>query len=104
MLNHPKSSLVNQMDYYIKPENPENDFLKIKSPEEIKICDPACGSGHMLVYAFDLLYAIYEEEGYDTAYIPANILNHNLFGIEIDERARRTCSLCIDDESKVETT
>ncbi|MDZ7783109.1 MAG: DNA methyltransferase [Halioglobus sp.] len=57
------------------------------SPEEIKICDPACGSGHMLTYAFDLLYAIYEEEGYEPAEIPEKILTHNLYGIEIDERA-----------------
>ena len=51
------------MQYYIAPEEPETDFLKITSPEEIKICDPACGSGHMLTYAFDLLHAIYEEQG-----------------------------------------
>lgn len=87
MLNHPDSGLALQMDYYIKPEQPETDYLKISSPEEIKVCDPACGSGHMLVYAFDLLYTIYEEEGYDVAEIPAKILTHNLFGIEIDERA-----------------
>lgn len=64
MLNYPESSLSDQMEYYIKPEQQETDFLKINSPEELKICDPACGSGHMLVYAFDLLYSIYEEEGY----------------------------------------
>ena len=62
MLNNPNSSLVDQMEYYIAPEDPEEDFLRISSPEEIKICDPACGSGHMLTYAFDLLYSIYEEE------------------------------------------
>ncbi len=87
MLNHPDSRLVERMDYYIKPEQPESDFLHISSPEEIKICDPACGSGHMLTYAFDLLYAIYEEEGYEPAEIPEKILTHNLYGIEIDERA-----------------
>ncbi|QHD51211.1 BREX-1 system adenine-specific DNA-methyltransferase PglX [Vreelandella aquamarina] len=87
MLNRPNSGLIEQMDYYIKPEEPETDFLRINSPEEIKICDPACGSGHMLTYAFDLLYAIYEEEGYEPADIPAKILAHNLYGIEIDERA-----------------
>ena len=87
MLNRPKSRVVEQMDYYIKPEQPETDFLKIGKPEEIKICDPACGSGHMLTYAFDLLYAIYEEEGYEPAVIPEMILNNNLYGIEIDERA-----------------
>lgn len=87
MLNRPGSKLVGQMDYYIKPEQVETDFQHISKPEEIKICDPACGSGHMLTYAFDLLYAIYEEEGYEPAEIPEKILTHNLYGIEIDERA-----------------
>ena len=92
MLNRSDSRLVEQMDYYIKPpiddkSGPESDFLRISSPEEIKICDPACGSGHMLTYAFDLLYAIYEEEGYEAAEIPSMILKNNLFGVEIDERA-----------------
>lgn len=87
LLNNPNSGLIDHMEYYIKPEEPEGDFLKITSPEEIKICDPACGSGHMLTYAFDLLYAIYEERGYDPSDIPGHILTNNLFGIEIDERA-----------------
>ena len=87
MLNRPGSKLIGQMDYYITPEQAETDFLRISKPEEIKICDPACGSGHMLTYAFDLLYAIYEEEGYEPAEIPEKILTHNLYGIEIDERA-----------------
>jgi len=87
LLNRPNSKLVEQMDYYIKPEQAETDFLRIKKPEEIKICDPACGSGHMLTYAFDLLHAIYEEDGYEPAEIPEKILTNNLYGIEIDERA-----------------
>ncbi|MGD9685370.1 MAG: BREX-1 system adenine-specific DNA-methyltransferase PglX [Desulfobacter sp.] len=87
MLNRPSSRLIDQMDYYIKPETPETDFLRISKPEEIKLCDPACGSGHMLTYSYDLLYAIYEEEGYDANDIPRLILENNLFGIEIDERA-----------------
>jgi len=87
MLNNPGSKLIDRMEYYIKPEQEETDFLVIKSPEEIKICDPACGSGHMLVYAFEILYAIYEEEGYDAPNIPQLILENNLYGIEIDERA-----------------
>lgn len=87
MLNQPGSRLKERMDYYIAPEEPETEFLRITSPEEIKVCDPACGSGHMLTYAFDLLYAIYEEEGYDVAAIPGLILANNLYGIEIDERA-----------------
>jgi type II restriction/modification system DNA methylase subunit YeeA len=87
MLNRPGSRLVDRMDYYIQPVAAETDFLRIGKPEEIKICDPACGSGHMLVYAFDLLYAIYEEEGYEPAEIPTKILTHNLYGVEIDNRA-----------------
>lgn len=87
LLNRPSSKLAEQMAYYIPPEKPETDFLRINGPEDIKVCDPACGSGHMLTYAFDLLYAIYEEEGYDAAEIPEKILTHNLYGIELDERA-----------------
>ena len=87
LLNRPNSKLAERMDYYIAPEEPETDFLKIGKPEQIRVCDPACGSGHMLTYAFDLLYAIYEEEGYEADKIPALILQHNLTGIEIDDRA-----------------
>lgn len=87
LLNNPNSNLKSKMEYYIEPEEAETDFLKITSPEEIKVCDPACGSGHMLTYAFDLLYAIYEEQGYDATEIPELILKNNLYGIEIDERA-----------------
>ena len=87
LLNRPQSRLAERMDYYIAPEEPETDFLKITKPEEIRICDPAAGSGHMLTYAFDLLHAIYEEEGYEATEIPALILTHNLTGVEIDDRA-----------------
>ncbi|WP_420560479.1 BREX-1 system adenine-specific DNA-methyltransferase PglX [Tepidicaulis sp.] len=87
LLNRPQSGLAAKMDYYIAPEEPETDFLRITRPEEIRICDPACGSGHMLTYAFDLLYEIYAEEGHDAAEIPGLILQHNLTGIEIDDRA-----------------
>ncbi|BDV31265.1 BREX-1 system adenine-specific DNA-methyltransferase PglX [Microbacterium terricola] len=87
LLNNPSSRLAEQMDYYIKPVDEETDFLKIAKPEELKIIDPAVGSGHMLTYAFDLLYAIYMERGYDPAEIPGLILQHNLYGTEIDPRA-----------------
>ena len=75
------------MDYYIAPVDEETDFLKITKPEELKVIDPACGSGHMLTYAFDLLYSIYEEEGYAPSEIPGLILANNLYGTEIDPRA-----------------
>jgi type II restriction/modification system DNA methylase subunit YeeA len=94
MLNHPKSGLADEMKYYIPPSHEttadkqdQEEFLKIASPEEIKICDPACGSGHMLVYSFDLLVKIYKEVYGDVLDIPERILTHNLYGIEIDERA-----------------
>ena len=99
MLNRPQSRLVERMDYYIKPQTgadqAETDFLRIASPEDIKICDPACGSGHMLTYAFDLLYAIYEEEGADPTTIAGKILTHNLYGVEIDERAGDLAALAL---------
>ncbi len=87
LLNRPGSRLAEQMPYYIAPLEPETDFLRISSPEEIRLGDPAAGSGHMLTYAFDLLYLIYEEEGYNPPDIPRLILQQNLVGIEIDERA-----------------
>lgn len=87
MLNRPASRLTDQMDYYIAPVDEETDFLKLAGPEELTVIDPACGSGHMLTYAFDLLYTIYEEEGYAPSEIPSLILTHNLHGTEIDPRA-----------------
>jgi len=87
LLNHPESQLAEQMDYYIPPVDEETDFLRVSSPEELKIIDPAVGSGHMLTYAFDLLYAIYEEQAYSPSEIPSKILEHNLYGAEIDPRA-----------------
>ncbi|WP_032406942.1 BREX-1 system adenine-specific DNA-methyltransferase PglX [Rhodococcoides fascians] len=87
MLNRPNSRLIDQMEYYIAPVDVETDFLKIDSPEELKVIDPACGSGHMLTYAFDLLWAIYEDEGYAPSQIPGLILTNNLYGTEIDPRA-----------------
>jgi hypothetical protein len=87
LLNRPTSRLAEQMDYYIAPVDEENDFLRVASPEELKVIDPACGSGHMLTYAFDLLYSIYEEEGYAPSDIPGLILANNLYGTEIDPRA-----------------
>ncbi len=57
------------------------------SPEEIRIIDPACGSGHILVYAFDILYDIYASCGYAESDIPKFILEKNLYGIDVDKRA-----------------
>lgn len=91
MQSHPDSQLYKNWDYYIQPSEDDStgneDILNIQAPEDLTVCDPACGSGHMLTYAFDLLYEIYEEEGYAPSDIPGLILKHNLYGMEIDERA-----------------
>ncbi len=94
LLNRPGSRLRERMPYYIEGDA-ETDFLRVKTPEEIRLCDPAVGSGHMLTYAFDLLYAIYEEEGYAAADIPGLILRHNLVGLDIDARAAQLASLAL---------
>lgn len=94
LLNRPTSRLREHMPYYIEGEA-ETNFLKITKPEEIRLLDPACGSGHMLTYAFDLLFLIYEEEGYVPNEIPALILRHNLYGLEICPRAAQIANLAL---------
>jgi type II restriction/modification system DNA methylase subunit YeeA len=94
LLNRPNSGLKEHMKYFVETE-PEKEFLKVESVEEIKLCDPACGSGHILVYAFELLTKIYEEEGYDSGDIPRLILEKNLYGIDIDDRAAALASFAL---------
>lgn len=96
MLNNPGSALAHKMNYYIAPEGETEDFIKVYSPEELTLCDPACGSGHILVYAFDLLFEIYQEEGYFPEDIPALILQNNLFGMEIDGRAAEIAKFALE--------
>jgi hypothetical protein len=69
--------------------------LIVSTPEEVKLLDPACGSGHMLTYAFDLLVKIYEEEGHAPSEIPEKILTHNLFGLEICPRAAQLAQFAL---------
>lgn len=105
MLNFPESSLRERagaerpadrlMEYYIEPDGEHEDFLRISGPEDITFCDPACGSGHILVYAFKMLAAMYEERGYRTREIPELILTRNLSGMEIDERAAQIAQLAL---------
>lgn len=96
MLNHPDSTLATRMEYYIAPDvDAETDFKCIESPEDITAVDPACGSGHILVYAFDLIAAMYEEEGYSRRDIPRLILEKNLTGLEIDPRAAAMASFAL---------
>lgn len=95
MLNNPGSSLRERMEYYIEPDAEHEDFIRISSPEEITFCDPACGSGHILVYAFELLFHMYEERGYREREIPELILTKNLAGMEIDSRAAQIAELAL---------
>jgi SAM-dependent methyltransferase len=87
MLNNPDSTLKEHMRYYIEADEESENFLKLTSPKELTILDPCCGSGHVLTYAFDLLTHIYEEQGYSKSDIPSLILEHNIFGCDIDKRA-----------------
>lgn len=95
MLNNPGSSLRERMEYYIEPDAEHEDFIRISSPEEITLCDPACGSGHILVYAFELLFHMYEERGYREREIPELIFTKNLAGMEIDSRAAQIAELAL---------
>ncbi|ENE4829749.1 BREX-1 system adenine-specific DNA-methyltransferase PglX [Klebsiella michiganensis] len=92
---YPDSSLKGKMPYYIEPaeQTPEvrAQLAAITpssiEPESIKVLDPACGSGHILTEAYNVLKGIYEERGYRTRDIPQLILENNLFGLDIDDRA-----------------
>lgn len=95
MLNNPQSPLREQMEYYIEPDAAHEDFIAVERPEDITLCDPACGSGHILVYAFELLFAMYLERGHRERDIPSLILQNNLRGLEIDPRAAQLASLAL---------
>jgi hypothetical protein len=66
-----------------------------KNIEELKFIDPCCGSGHILVYAFEVLYQIYESEGFNKKDIAENILKNNIYGLDIDDRAGQLSILSI---------
>jgi len=93
--SYPDSSLKEKMKYYVEDAEQEPDVLakleRIKyknvNPEEIRIIEPCCGSGHILVYVFDLLYEMYLERGYNRRDIPSLILKKNLYGLDVDKRA-----------------
>ena len=95
MLNNPGSPLRGEMEYYIEPDSEHEDFIRIGGPEDISLCDPACGSGHILVYAFELLSKMYLERGYREREIPGLVLSRNLHGMEIDPRAAQIARLAL---------
>jgi hypothetical protein len=91
---HPDGSLRSQWRYYID-QDPVSQTPPVASPEEITVLDPCMGSGHILVYAFELLYHIYLSQGYTPSDIPRRILENNLFGLEIDARATQLAGLAL---------
>ena len=86
-------NLKDNWKYYVDSEAEEN-LEKIKI-EDIKILDPAMGSGHILVYTFDLLFEMYENLGWSTKESVLSILKNNLYGLEIDERAGQLASFAL---------
>ena len=96
VLNHPESELPQEMPYFVKPdEDHETGFRCVSSPEEITVVDPACGSGHILVYAFELLAKMYAEAGYAPRDAARLIVEKNLTGMEIDPRAASMASFAV---------
>ncbi|WPO69096.1 BREX-1 system adenine-specific DNA-methyltransferase PglX (plasmid) [Acinetobacter haemolyticus] len=110
LMAHPESTLVSEWEYYIQPAEQSDEVnaqlkqlidVRISedgdtlNPESITVLDPACGSGHILVEAYDCLKAIYLERGYRSRDIPRLILEKNLYGIDIDTRAAQLASFAL---------
>ncbi|MGB4438743.1 MAG: BREX-1 system adenine-specific DNA-methyltransferase PglX [Sedimentibacter sp.] len=94
---HPNDNLKSQWKYYLDEAKQEADVqkqldairevYKTIKPEDIKIIDPCMGSGHILVYAFDVLMQIYESYGYNQRDAAKSIVENNIYGLDIDNRA-----------------
>ena len=92
----PESKVMGTLEFYIKPTYIEQaQKRKPKSIEEVTFFEPCVGSGHILSYAFDVFYKIYEEEGYNPSEIPKLIITKNLFGVDIDRRAAQIASFVL---------
>lgn len=90
---YPSSSITDNWKYFIK-DNIEKQEDKLK-PTEITFIDPCCGSGHILVYAFEVFYQIYIKAGYNKNDIPELILKNNIYGLDIDDRAGQLSILSV---------
>ncbi len=85
--------LIEKWEYYI--DNNYNNSDKIIEPKTIKFLDPCCGSGNILIYAFEIFFQIYNSIGYNKSDIPEIILKNNIFGIDLDDRASQLTILAI---------
>lgn len=100
---YPDSGLKGKMEYYIEPaEQSEEVIEQLKAitptsidPEKIKVLDPACGSGHILVEVYEVLREIYLERGYRLREIPELILTKNIYGLDIDDRAAQLAGFAL---------
>lgn len=100
---HPNTELQSKFKYYLESAEQEDDVKqklneiidKNLTPENIKVLDPACGSGHILVTAFTVLYEIYKSAGYIEEEIPELILRKNLYGLDICNRASQLAQLAV---------
>lgn len=103
MATYPNSNLKDKMPYYIEPAKQTDEVVvKLKeitptelNPEELTLLDPASGSGHILVEAYNLFKEIYIERGYRLKDIPKLILEKNLYGLDIDDRAAQLTALSV---------
>lgn len=110
LMANPASTLKSQWPYYIEPaeQTPEvqiqlDALIQTRmaedggslNPETLTVLDPACGSGHILVEAYEVLKAIYLERGYQARSIPRLILEKNLFGLDIDDRAAQLAGFAL---------
>lgn len=103
--SHSESSLKEGMRYYVDPDPSDDEVNNIiaqikkdyqaASIRDIKFIDPCCGSGHVLVYAFDIFFKMYLEEGYSPDMIPSIILENNLYGLDVDKRAIQLTSFAL---------
>lgn len=101
--SYPDSHLRSEWKHYLDEAEQEESVIKqleeIRyknvNPEEITFLDPCCGSGHILVYAFDVFYDMYLEKGYVESEIPQLIIEKNLFGLDVDDRAAQLASFAV---------
>lgn len=102
---HPNDELKAGWKYYLDEAEQEPDVQKqledIRkeyaglNPEDIKCIDPCCGSGHILAYMFDVLVQIYEAYGYNTREAVASIVENNIYGLDIDDRAAQLANFAV---------
>ena len=93
---NPGSSLASKLTYLVTPKNGEIETINERiTPEELKVLDPCVGSGHFLSYAFDILLEIYRECGWSDRDAAKSILENNLYGLDIDDRATQLACFAV---------